>query len=79
MFKPALNLQDSGLFNVAGDESLTITELVKLIERVLGKRAILAHTKNDPNGDLLGDNSRIKQVLKVHPKVDLLEGLKRMI
>lgn len=79
VFEPALQLQNSDLFNVAGDESVTITDLVRLIEQVFGKKAFVKHTHKDLVGDLIGDNTRMKETLKVHPKISLLEGLKKMV
>jgi nucleoside-diphosphate-sugar epimerase len=79
IFEPALHLQTSDLFNVAGDESVTISDLVKLIERISGIDAFVRHTDSGPQGDLVGDNGRMKEVLNVHPRVRLLEGLKRMV
>jgi len=78
VFEPALNLNKSELFNVAGDESVTITDLVDLIGKVLGQKPTLKHTDKDPKGDLIGDNKRMKEILKIYPKVSLLEGLSKM-
>jgi nucleoside-diphosphate-sugar epimerase len=79
VFEPALQLKNSELFNVAGDENVSITDLVKLMEQVLGKQAFIMHKNNDSQGALIGDNTRIKEVLNVCPKVRLLEGLKKMV
>jgi UDP-glucose 4-epimerase len=75
VFEPALGLPTSDLFNVAGDENVTITGLVNLIEKVSGKKAIVNHTDSGPQGDLIGDNTRMKKVLGVYPRTSLLEGL----
>jgi len=79
VFEPALNLSTSELFNVAGDETVTIANLVKLIGRIVGKEALVKHTDTGPQGDLVGDNRRMKEVLNVCPEVPLLEGLKEML
>lgn len=79
VFEPALHLDTSTLFNVAGDESVTITDLVKIMEEVCGKKASVEYKAVHGSGDLLGDNSRIKEVLGVTPRVSLREGLKRMV
>jgi UDP-glucose 4-epimerase len=79
VFEPALCLPTSDLFNVAGDENVTITDLVNLIEKVLGKKAIVSHTDSGPQGDLIGDNTRMKKVLGVYPRTSLLEGLDRLL
>jgi nucleoside-diphosphate-sugar epimerase len=72
-------LPTSDIFNVAGDENVTITDLVNLIEKVSGKKAIVKHTDSDPQGDLIGDNTRMKKVLGVYPRTSLLEGLGRLL
>lgn len=79
VFEPALHLRTSELFNVAGDENVTITDLVNLMEKVSGQKAMMKHTDNDPQGDLIGDNARMKEVLGVYPKTSLLEGLSQML
>jgi nucleoside-diphosphate-sugar epimerase len=79
VFEPALCLPTSDIFNVAGDENVTITDLVNLIEKVSGKKAIVKHTDSDPQGDLIGDNTRMKKVLGVYPRTSLLEGLGRLL
>lgn len=79
VFEPALQLPSSALFNVAGDEIVTITELVRLIETVSGKPALIQHKGPNPVGDLIGDNTRLKEILGIAPKMSLREGLRRML
>ena len=79
VFESALYLRTSDLFNIAGDENLTITDLVKLMENIVGKKAIVKHTDHNPQHDLIGDNTRMKEVLGVYPKTSLLEGLSHML
>ena len=79
VFEPALQLPSSALFNVAGDEIVTITELVGLIETVSDKPALIQHKGPNPVGDLVGDNSRLKKVLGVYPETPLLQGLRQML
>lgn len=79
VFESALQLQNSDLFNVAGNEHITITDLVRLIEQALRKKAVVKHIDKDSLGDLIGDNTRMKETLKVHPTISLFEGLKKMI
>jgi len=78
VFEPALSLGTSGLFNIAGDESVTITDLVALMGEILGKKPSVVHTEADPDGDLIGDNTRMKEVLGVRPETSLREGLRQM-
>ena len=75
----ALSSRGSGLFNLAGDESVTITALVDLIGELSGVEPIVEHGDKDPGGDLLGDNRRMKEVLGVTPQTSLRNGLSLVI
>jgi UDP-glucose 4-epimerase len=77
-FAPALELERSNLFNVAGDETITITELVRQIEEVLGVTAEVRHTSSERPGDLIGANKKMKEVLGVQPAISLVEGIRSM-
>ena len=79
VFQPALQFNGSGLFNVAGDESVTITDLVRIIEDVVGKRAIIEYAGAARSGDLIGDNERMKVALAADPAITLREGLASML
>jgi UDP-glucose 4-epimerase len=79
VFEPALHLQTSTLFNVAGDETVTIRDLVTILEKVTGKRALVQHREVNPGGDLIGDNARMREVLSISPRISLLEGLRNMV
>lgn len=77
-FEAALRLPGSALVNVAGDEAVTISELVGLIERAAGRPATVEHSAVEPEGDLVADNSLMKELLGVYPRTGLAEGLGRM-
>ena len=79
VFEPALGLHASTLFNVAGEEAVTLTDLVNLIGKAAIRRPKIHYRANHVSGDLIGDNKRMKEVLKVLPKVSLLEGLRAMV
>jgi nucleoside-diphosphate-sugar epimerase len=79
VFEPALHLESSALFNVAGDEVVSITDLLSAIERATGEKAVIQYTDSRQEGDLIGDNSRMKAVLGVHPSTSILEGVQRML
>ena len=79
VFDPALSLDRSDLFNVAGDEIATITDLIGAMERVADKRAVVEYAPAGVLGDLIGDNSRMKEVLGVQPRTRLNDGLKSML
>lgn len=75
-FEPALMLDHSGLFNIAGDEVVTMTELVQRIGRVTGRTPRIAYHEAPSDGHLIGDNRAMKQVLGVSPQVPLQAGLR---
>ena len=79
VFESALNSFVSGVFNVAGDEVVTIRDLVGILEEVLDKKASIRHSKHHRSGDLVGDNTRMKELLKVLPETPLGEGLRKML
>lgn len=75
VFEPALELGRSDLFNVAGNEIVSIAELVGLIGRAVGREPEVEHVHATREGDLVGDNARMTTVLGVEPRVGLEEGL----
>lgn len=79
VFPPALELDRSDTFNVAGDEVLSIRELVGVIEQATGEAAHVRHIDPEHEGDLIGDNSRMKERLGVRPRTTLLEGIGSML
>ncbi len=79
VFDAALHKSVAGVFNVAGDEAVTIRELVGLVEEMVAKKACIQHTKDQGQGDLVGDNTRMKELLNVLPETPLREGLRKMV
>lgn len=75
----AIALDGSEVINVAGDEAVTVTDLVHRLARVAGTEAEIVHRGDDPAGDLLGDNSRMKDVLGVAPEIALDDGLREVV
>ncbi len=78
IFRPALELERSDVFNVAGDEVVSIRDLVGAIEQASGESAHVRHVDPEHDGDLIGDNSRMKAVLDVAPRISLAEGIRSM-
>lgn len=58
------------VFNVCGDEEIARCELIELFERRYGAEAVLDPMERDC-GDLLGDNSLLKQQFGWRPQVGL--------
>ena len=74
-FAAALEAPEGGIFNVAGDEVVTITGLVELIAEVAGREADISHTGGAPPGDLVADTSRMRESLGVSCEVSLRAGI----
>ena len=79
VFEPALALDRSELFNVAGDETVAIEELVALMGRLSARTVQIADGPRLHDGDLVGDNARMKAVLGVEPQIRLEQGLASML
>lgn len=77
-FEGALVLESGGVFNVAGNETLTLSELVERLGAAAGQEPKTNGTENDPPGDLVGDIERMKAVLGVTPEVSLEQGLRSL-
>jgi nucleoside-diphosphate-sugar epimerase len=78
VFSPILENSLEGIFNIAGDEVLSITDLVKLMAEISGKAANISYIDTNPAGDLVADNTKMKEVLGVYPQVSLRQGLADM-
>ena len=79
VFEPALALEQSNLFNVAGAEAVTLTELVQLMAEVGGREPHVEHAPAAQPGDLVGDNSKMRSVLGVEPETSLRDGITAMV
>lgn len=79
VFPPALELTRSDVFNVAGEEIVSIRELVTVIEEATGEPAHVRHIDPEHEGDLIGDNTRMKEVLGVQPSTSLSDGIRSML
>jgi nucleoside-diphosphate-sugar epimerase len=78
-FAPALELGRSVTLNVAGAERVTITELVRLIGDITGRPPAIRHTDAQPEGDLVADIGRLRELLGVVPEISLADGLREAI
>jgi len=68
-------------FNIGNPNEITINELVKVIERVLGKKLSVRNvplTENDP-ARRRPDITRAKEKLNWKPKVSLEEGIRKIL
>jgi nucleoside-diphosphate-sugar epimerase len=78
VFEPAMSLGRSDIFNVAGEETVSIRGLIGVIEEALGVEAVIRRTEGEQE-DLLGANKKMKDVLGVTPQVSLAEGIRSMV
>jgi len=79
VFEPALALERSDLFNVCGDEAVHLDALVRLMGEAAGKPASIEHVPGNRDGDIVGDNARMKSILGVHPQTTLADGIASML
>jgi nucleoside-diphosphate-sugar epimerase len=78
VFEPALSSGAAGTFNVAGEEHVTITELVGLIGEAVGERPQVRHDPVQVEGDLVADVARMRDQLGVRTQVPLADGLRSL-
>jgi len=78
-FPPALELPVNGVFNIAGDEVVSIKDLSERIGERVGKEPVFVHERSVIPGDIIGDNSRMKTGLGVLPTVSLKTGISEMV
>jgi nucleoside-diphosphate-sugar epimerase len=79
VFQPSLQDNITGVFNIAGNEIISIRDLAELIAQYVGKAPKFVHEKSNISGDIVGDNSRMKTVLGVTPEVALKSGISEVV
>jgi nucleoside-diphosphate-sugar epimerase len=77
-FAAALELGESGAFNVAGEEVVSLSALVELLAELADVTPRITHVEA-PSASLVGDTSRMRSVLGVVPRVGLREGLAEVL
>lgn len=75
-FEMAIDLSYAGRLNVAGNTVVSLRSLVEALGQVLGVEPSFEETDVE-TGDMMGDNSRLKEALGISPCVGLNEGLSR--
>ena len=58
---------------------MTITELVRLIGEIAGRSPAVASNAAQPEGDLVADIGRLREVLGVAPAIPPADGLRGAI
>ena len=72
-----LNVKNIFTINIAGDQTLTLRELLFMIGDELGKKPIIKNNKYTKNG-LVADTKLMREKLFI-PKVDLKTGINKML
>lgn len=66
----------NGVFNVAGDDCVSMSELAREVIRVAGSNSPVVHLDAPSSGRrLIIDNSKIKEVLGFKPRYSMAQGL----
>ncbi len=69
------------VYNLGESQTTSLKELIKLIEGVFGKKAMIEMLESQP-GDVsvtYADIAKAKRMLKYQPKTDMKEGIKRFV
>ncbi len=66
------------LWNVCGDEKVSLSEIVKIMEKGLNKQANIEINNNNYRS-LCGDNSKLKERVKINKFIGIEEGILRTI
>lgn len=69
------------VFNIGGGTHTKVNEVIGLLEKLIGKKALIRHI-NPQKGDMrdtLADIGKAKRLLNYNPSFNLIEGLKREI
>ncbi len=64
VFSPILSNPFEGVFNIAGDEVLSTSELVKMMAEISGKTANISYVDTKNEGDLIADNHKMKEIFR---------------
>jgi UDP-glucose 4-epimerase len=72
----AVALDEPAVVNVAGDETVTITELVERLAAALDREPRVRHVSASGAGDMVADTSRMSELLRVRPGTNLDLGLR---
>ena len=76
-FVNALKKSCSGIYNVAGNQEITLGQVAKMIGEYMGKKAVIRY-ENLGGRDILADNARMVRDLH-NPEVSISQGLSEMV
>lgn len=73
--------KDFDIFNLGGSATTTLTELIAMLEKTIGKEAIINQMPDQP-GDVprtFADVNKAEKTLGYHPNTPIAEGLKKYV
>jgi UDP-glucose 4-epimerase len=76
VFLAALELDGHHLVNVGGDEAAGIDDLARLIGEAVGRKPVFEQADGGAPGDIVGDTTRLHELLDLRPLVPLRDGLR---
>ena len=69
-----------GTYQIAGDDTISIRALIKLMEEISGKTMTIKHNQADaPQADLLPSNMHAKTMLHWNPRHSMQQGMSEVI
>ena len=74
----AMNCTGFDIFNISGPDSITILDIVRMIEKELGTKAKISYNGKSV-GNMIGDMTKAKSKLKFSPKTGIKEGIREII
>ena len=74
----ALHFPDSGVFNIAHPQVLTMGGLARLAVETVGAGTVVHATQRGPLADRVMDTTRMTRRLTFEPRVEAAEGLRRL-
>jgi len=75
----ALELDGRHVANVGGDEVVGIDDLARLIGKAVGREPVFEEGTRDSAGDVVGDTTRMHELLDLRPLVRLEDGLRQTV
>lgn len=69
------------IINLGGNNPVTLNEMIKIIEKIVGKKALIERFPNQ-KGDVIktiSDNTKAETLLNFYPKISLEEGIKKFV
>lgn len=76
----ALNKGKNGIYHIAGDEIVSVEDIIKTVEKILKRKLkILQENKDNPTVDIVPDIEKAKKELNFNPEYSLEKGISSII